>query len=105
VLSYTVARRTQEIGVRMALGAEPHDVIAMILKEIGLLICLGLALGIPIALGLSRVVAGMLYGLTPTDPFTILAAALALVTVALFGGYVPARRAARVDPMVALRWE
>jgi len=103
VLSYTVARRTQEIGVRMALGAQSRDVVAMILKEVVWLVCLGLALGIPLALFLSRFVADLLYGLTPTDPLTIIVGALVMLIVAMFAGYAPARRASRVDPMVALR--
>ncbi|HKQ90485.1 MAG TPA: ABC transporter permease [Blastocatellia bacterium] len=105
VLSYTVARRTQEIGIRMALGAQPRDVMAMILKEITWLVCLGLALGVPLALILGRFTADLLYGLTPTDPLTIVAGILVMLTVALLAGYVPARRASRVDPMVALRHE
>jgi putative ABC transport system permease protein len=105
VLSYTVARRTQEIGVRMALGAQSRDVVAMILKEVVRLVCLGLAFGVPLALFLSRFVADLLYGLTPTDPITIAAGALVMMIVALLAGYIPARRASRVDPMVALRCE
>jgi predicted permease len=105
VLSYTVARRTQEIGVRMALGAQSRDVVAMILKEVVWLVCLGLAFGLPLALFLSRFVADLLYGLTPTDPITIAAGALVMMIVALLAGYIPARRASRVDPMVALRCE
>jgi len=105
VLSYAVARRTQEIGIRMALGAQSHDVVAMILKEIVWLVCFGLALGIPLALVLGRFVADLLYGLTPADPLTIASGALVMLIVALFAGYIPARRASRVDPMVALRCE
>jgi len=105
VLSFTVARRTQEIGIRMALGARSRDVVAMILKEIVWLVCLGLALGIPLALFLTRFTADLLYGLTPSDPLTIVAGALVMLIVALFAGYAPARRASRVDPMVALRCE
>ena len=105
VLSYAVARRTQEIGIRMALGAQSRDVVAMILKEVVWLVCLGLALGIPLALFLSRFVADLLYGLTPTDPLTIIVGALVMLIVAMFAGYAPARRASRVDPMVALRCE
>jgi len=105
VLSYTVARRTQEIGIRMALGARSRDVVAMILKEIVWLVCLGLALGIPLALFLSRFIGDLLYGLTPADPLTIVAGALVMLTVAMFAGYAPARRASRVDPMVALHCE
>jgi predicted permease len=105
VLSYTVARRTQEIGVRMALGARPRDVMAMILKEITWLVCLGLAFGVPLALILGRFTDDLLYGLTPTDPLTIVAGILVMLAVALLAGYVPARRASRVDPMASLRIE
>jgi predicted permease len=105
VLSYTVARRTQEIGIRMALGAQPHVVLAMILKEIIWLVCLGLALGIPLALILGRFIADLLYGLTSTDPLTIVVGTLVMLIVALLAGYVPARRATKVDPLVALRCE
>jgi predicted permease len=103
VLSYTVARRTQEIGIRMALGAQPRVVVAMILKEIIWLVCLGLALGIPLALILGRFVTDLLYGLTSTDPLTIVIGIMVMLIVALLAGYVPARRASRVDPMVSLR--
>jgi ABC-type antimicrobial peptide transport system permease subunit len=105
VLSYTVARRTQEIGIRMALGARSRDVMAMILKEITRLVCLGLAFGVPPALILGRFVADLLYGLAPTDPLTIVAGILVMLIVALLAGYVPARRATKVDPLIALRSE
>ncbi|HEV2665541.1 MAG TPA: ADOP family duplicated permease, partial [Blastocatellia bacterium] len=105
VLSYTVARRTQEIGVRMALGARPRDVMAMILKEITWLVCLGLAFGVPLALILGRFIVDLLYGLRPTDPLTIVAGISVLLIVSLLAGYIPARRASRVDPMVSLRCE
>jgi ABC-type antimicrobial peptide transport system permease subunit len=105
VLSYTVARRTQEIGIRMALGARPRVVVAMILKEVIWLVCLGLALGVPLALILGRFIADLLYELTSTDPLTIVAGAMVMLIVALLAGYVPARRASRVDPMVSLRSE
>jgi predicted permease len=105
VLSYSVARRTREIGVRMALGARSRDVMAMILKEITRLVCLGLAFGAPLALILGRFVADLLYGLAPTDPLTIVAGISVMLIVALLAGYVPARRASRVDPMASLRCE
>ena len=105
VLSYTVARRTQEIGIRMALGAQPRDVMAMILKEITWLVCLGLAFGVPLALILGSFTADLLYGLTPTDPLTIVTGILVMLIVALLAGYIPARRASRVDPMASLRSE
>jgi putative ABC transport system permease protein len=105
VLSYTVARRTREIGIRMALGARSRDVMAMILKEITRLVCLGLAFGVPLALILGRFVADLLYGLAPNDPLTTVTGILVMLIVALLAGYVPARRASRVDPMASLRCE
>jgi putative ABC transport system permease protein len=105
VLSYTVARRTQEIGIRMALGARSRDVMAMIMKEIVWLVCLGLAAGIPLALILGRFISELLYGLKPTDPLTIVAGSMVMLIVAMVAGYVPARRASRVDPLVSLRCE
>jgi predicted permease len=105
VLSYTITRRTQEIGIRMALGAQASDVLIMILKEIASLTCVGLALGIPLALFLERFITDLLYQLTPGDPLTMAAGALVILFVALFAGYLPARSASRVDPLVALRCE
>ena len=104
-LSYAVARRTNEIGIRMAIGAERSSIVRMVLREALLLALLGIAIGIPAALGASRLIAIMLYGLKPTDPFTLAAATLLMIGVAALAGYLPARRAANVDPMVALRYE
>jgi len=105
VLAYSVTRRTNEIGLRMALGAERGGVIWMVLREALLLVSIGVAIGVPLALVLARSVSSMLYGLKPTDSLTISAAAVILFVVAAFASYLPARRAARVDPMVALRYE
>jgi ABC-type antimicrobial peptide transport system permease subunit len=109
ILSYAVARRTAEIGVRMALGAQQADVMRMILRETFLLISAGIAIGVPAGLGATRlassVISDLLYGLKATDVTTITVAALLLVGVAVCAGSFPARRAARVDPMVALRYE
>jgi predicted permease len=105
VISYAVARRTNEIGIRMALGAESHRILRMVLREALTLVILGIAIGVPVALAASRLIATMLYGLRTTDPMTILTAVALMSLVALMAGYVPARRAARVDPMVALRYE
>jgi predicted permease len=105
IMSYAVARRTNEIGIRMALGAECHRIMRMILREAFVLVMLGIAIGVPAALAASRLLATMLYGLKVTDPVTILAAVGVMAAVALTAGYIPARRAASVDPMVALRYE
>ncbi len=105
MMSYAVARRTSEIGIRMALGAERVKILRMVLREAITLAVLGIAIGIPAALVASRLVATMLYGLKPTDPLTIVAATGVTAAVALLAGYLPARRASRVDPMVALRYE
>jgi len=103
VVAYTVARRTREIGVRMALGARASDVLAMVLHEGGTLTGIGVALGIAGALASSRVLASFLYGVTPTDAAVFVSVPAVLAIVALGACVVPARRAARVDPVTALR--
>jgi predicted permease len=105
VMSYTVARRTHEIGVRMALGAQSRDVLRMVLRESLLLVLMGTLIGLAAAWATTRLIAGMLFGLTPTDPPTIALATLLLLAVAALASWLPARRAARVDPLVALREE
>ncbi len=105
MMSYAAVRRTNEIGIRMALGAEKAKILHMVLREAITLTVIGIAVGVPAALAASRLVASMLYGLKPTDPVTIVAATCVLVAVAVLAGYLPARRASRVDPMVALRYE
>jgi len=105
VMAYAVNQRTREIGVRIALGARRGDVIRMVLRESLLPVVAGLAAGVTAALALSRLVAGMLYGVAPRDPLTIALAALAMLAVALAAAVVPARRATRVEPMTALRHE
>jgi putative ABC transport system permease protein len=105
VMSYTVARRRNEIGIRMALGAEQARVLRMVLGEVGVIVFIGLAIGLGAALATTRFVASFLYGLTPNDPWVLALAALILATVALLAGYLPARRASRLDPMTALREE
>ncbi len=105
VMSYTVSRRTREIGIRIALGAERRSVIWMVLKEVALLTLVGIGIGVPGALGLSQLVKSQLFGISPADPLTIVIAAVTLGLVALFAGYIPARRASRVQPVLALRYE
>jgi putative ABC transport system permease protein len=105
VMSYNVARRRNEIGIRMALGAEQARVLRMVLGEVCLLIFIGLAVGLAATLATTRYVSSFLYGLTPNDPWTLGSAAALLAMVAIFAGYLPARRASRLDPMTALREE
>ena len=105
VLSYAVSQRTREIGIRMALGAPGRSVVHLIVRQAMVLVLCGVAAGTIAALFASRTMARMLFGVTPTDPVTFSAVAAVLVTVALFASYLPARRATRVDPIVALRAE
>jgi predicted permease len=105
VLSYAVARRTNEIGIRMALGARRRDVVWLVLREALTLVVAGVVIGLLASLAATRTASTMLFGLEPNDPSTIVAATLLLLAVAALAGYMPARRAARVDPMAALREE
>jgi len=105
VMSYNVARRRNEIGIRMALGAEQSSVLRMVLREAAILTGIGLAAGFGAALPATRLVASFLYGLQPNDPWTLGIAAAVLAAVAAMAGYLPARRASRLDPMAALREE
>jgi predicted permease len=105
LMSYGVARRTNEIGIRIALGAPRSRVFWMILRDGLLLASTGLALGVPTALAAGRLVSGMLFGIKPADPATMVVAATLLVVLDATAGYLPARRAMRVDPMIALRYE
>jgi ABC-type antimicrobial peptide transport system permease subunit len=105
VISYGVSQRTQEIGVRVAMGAQGRDVFSLVLREAAWLAGIGIVLGIVGALGVTRVIASMLIGVSPTDPISFASEAAFLAGVALRASYVPARRATRVDPLVALRNE
>jgi predicted permease len=105
VMAYSVARRTSEIGLRMALGAESRGVLTMILRETSLLALIGVVLGVLVAAGMTRFIESMLFGLKASDPVTIAEAVLVMAAVALLAGWWPARRASRLDPMTALRHE
>jgi ABC-type antimicrobial peptide transport system permease subunit len=105
VLAYGVARRTNEIGIRMALGADRMRVLWMVLCESLALVGVGVAVGLLMAFAATRFISSQLYGVKPTDPATITAVTIVLVAVAVFAGYIPARRATKVDPLVALRYE
>jgi predicted permease len=105
LMSYTVARRTREIGIRIALGAERSTVVWLVLREVAMLVAVGLAIGLPAAVGLSRLVSSQLFGLSPRDPMTLMLAVVVLGVVGAAAGYLPARRAAAVEPVRALRYE
>jgi predicted permease len=105
VLSYSVSQRTSEIGIRMALGAQSKQVLALVLRQGMLLAVVGAVLGVCIALPVTRLASTLLYGVSPTDPLTYISITLLLMAVALLACYIPARRATRVDPLIALRYE
>jgi ABC-type antimicrobial peptide transport system permease subunit len=105
VMAYSVSQRTNEIGIRMALGARASRILRMVLAEASWMAIIGIAVGVAGGLGLARLIASMLYGLKPWDPVTFTASALLLLSVALGASLIPARRAAGIDPMRALRHE
>lgn len=105
VLSFSVVRRTREIGIRVALGAQRRDVFLMVIKQGMILVMAGAIAGTALSFALSRLISGLLFGTSPTNAVTFIAAAAGLIMVALTACYIPARRATRVDPLVALRYE
>jgi predicted lysophospholipase L1 biosynthesis ABC-type transport system permease subunit len=102
-VSYSVARRTNEIGIRMALGAQRGGVVRMVLRDVLVLTAIGLSVGLAVALATTRLVASFLYGLKPNDPTALALAVVILSSAALVAGYLPARNASRIDPVTALR--
>jgi len=105
VLSYTIAQRTNEIGVRMALGAQRGDVVRMILREVSLLILIGVAAGTLLTFAAGKVAGSLLFQLKPNDPLTLALAVILLAAVGFAASLLPARRASRLDPMAALHYE
>jgi ABC-type antimicrobial peptide transport system permease subunit len=103
LMSYNVTRRTTEIGIRMALGAQQQSVLTMVLRESLILVVIGVVIGVGAAVGGGRFIASLLFGLEPTDVWTVAMAVVLMTAVSAFAGYLPARRASRLDPMVALR--
>src|SRR6202022_1494142 len=99
VMAYTVAHRTREIGIRMAIGAQKQDVLWLVLREVLLLLAIGVALALPASWLLSRYIQSQLYGIQPFDPASMLSAMLMIAAVAILAGYIPAPRATRIDPM------
>jgi ABC-type antimicrobial peptide transport system permease subunit len=105
VVSYSVAQRTNELGLRMALGATPRNVAGGVLRQAMLPVALGLGVGLAVAVGVGTAVRAMLFDVSPLDPITLFSVSLVLLTVGVLACYVPARRAMRVDPLTALRTE
>jgi putative ABC transport system permease protein len=105
VMAWVVTRRTHEVGIRMALGAQVSDVLALILRQGMLLTAIGVVIGLSLAFSFTRLIESQLFGVSATDPLTFTAIALVLIVVAFFACYIPARRATKVDPLVALRYQ
>lgn len=105
LVAYSVSRRTREIGIRMALGAQSSRIVWMVMREVAILATVGLGIGLAAAYSLTRFVASFLFGMQPHDPLALSVSVLVLVSAAILAGYAPARRASRIDPMAALRHE
>jgi putative ABC transport system permease protein len=105
VMSYSVAQRSHEIGVRMALGSDQGRVLRLVLNQTVILAVIGVAIGVAAALAFTRFMSSLLYSVRPSDPYTMVAVSILLMIVSALAGYIPARRASRVDPMIVLRHE
>ena len=105
VMAYAVVRRTKEIGIRMALGAQPNSLRWMVMRETLRLVLVGVLIGVPAALAATRLISSLLYGLTPNDPITLSVAILVMLVSAIVASFLPARTASQVDPLVALKYE
>ena len=104
-MSFTVARRAREIGIRISLGAEANDVLRMMMREVALVMLIGIAIAIPAYMALARYIRSQLYGVESGNPLHIVAAALFLLVIGLIAGYIPSRRALRIDPVRVLRYD
>ena len=105
VVSYAAAQRTREIGIRMALGAAPRDILKMVLRQSIVVVGVGLTIGLATALAGTRAIANLIVGVRPTDPLTFISVVLLLSAISLLACWIPARRATRIDPLTALRYE
>src|SRR4029453_11157349 len=105
VMAFTVTSRTKEIGIRVSLGAQQSNVLGMMMREVAIVMLAGIAIAIPAYIGLSRFIRSQLYGVQSNDPFYIASATLFLLAIGLIAGYIPCRRALRMDPIHVLRYE